>query len=80
MLTIEKIIRVRSTNPNTQEEVLSWRAVLSDLRELRILNTTEELQALGSMEAVKSSLTMRQGTYGPYMQLRRSEVLEESLF
>jgi len=53
------------------------RAILSDGRELSVANDVADLRALGSMDAVKASLRMYEGQYGPYLRMTRYSKKEE---
>ena len=69
------IIKVKAVNPETAEVIEGFRAVCDNGRELKVLNTLDELKAAGKPSEVLSKLVVINGQYGDYCQLRKYEVL-----
>ena len=53
------------------------RAVLADGRHLNIINDIDEVRELGDLASAQRKLTLKDGEYGPYLQISRYEENEE---
>lgn len=69
------IIKVKAVNPQTAEVIEGFRATTDTGKELKLLNTLDELKGAGTPAECLSKLIVIDGQYGPYCQLRKYEVL-----